>query len=245
MYETVDGKIRTNIVTLSGSFSVDIESLYRWNYAPFVLGGQNMADVKIGYSCSDIRSPLWMFGDSYLGIAVNRIGGQLRNFGFSSYLMDSIAGGRAVDTGNPGKSISADLNKLLAMGTPQYIVWTLGMNGTIQMNTDYIEELKTICEEKGITLILYMPPSIPGNDKATLNTYIAATGLRYINAYAAVGANAQGEWYTGFLSNDNVHPSTTGAKAIAMRFLADVPELMQYGYSTGNVDSEIDDGDET
>lgn len=244
MYETADGKIKTHIDTLSGDFSVNIDSLYRWNYSPFIMGGQAMTGTKLGYSCADIRSPLWMFGDSYLGIAVNRVGGQLRNSGFTSYLMDSIAGGRAVDDGNPGKSISGDLNKLLAMGTPQYIVWTLGMNGTIQMNIDYIEELKTMCEDKKITLILYMPPSVPNNDKTTLNAYIAETGLRYINAYDAVGANAQGVWYNGFLSSDNVHPSTLGAKAISMRFLADVPELMQYGYSTGAIDSESEDGNE-
>ena len=244
MYETVDGKISTNIDTLSGSFSLNIVSNYWWNYAPFIMGEQAMTDVKIGYSCSDIRSPLWMFGDSYLGIAANRVGGQLMNAGFTSYLMDGIAGGRAVHDATPGKSISGDLNKLLAMGTPKYIVWTLGMNGTISMNTDYIDTLKALCETKGITLILYMVPSVPNNDKTDLNTYIAGTNLRYINAYDAVGANAQGEWYTGFLSDDNVHPSILGAKAIAMRYLADVPELMQYGYSTGNVDGESDDGNE-
>ena len=244
MYETVDGKIRINIDTLSGSFSLNIVSNYWWNYAPFIMGEQAMTSVKIGYSCSDIRSPLWMFGDSYLGFAVNRVGGQLMNVGFTNYLMDGIAGGRAVHDATPGKSISNDLNKLLSMGTPKYIIWTLGMNGTISMNTSYISTLKSLCEMKGITLILYMVPSVPNNDKTDLNTYIAGTNLRYINAYDAVGANAQGEWYNGFLSDDNIHPSILGAKAIAMRYITDVPELMQYGYITGNVDSESDDGNE-
>ena len=67
--------------------------------------------------------------------------------------------------------------------------------------------------------------------------------MRYINAYDAVGATSAGVWYEGFLSSDETHPTALGAKALAMRFVADVPELMQYGYSTGSVDSAIDGDD--
>lgn len=243
MYVAADGKCRVGVNSTGGTFSIEIDYAFEWNYAPFVFGGQAMTDVKVGYSCADLRSPLWMFGDSYLGVAVTRVAGQLKNLGYFNYLLDGIAGGRAVDTGTPGKSLSVDLTKMLAIAKPKYIVWTLGMNGSITMNISYIGELIAICAADNIELILYMPPSVPGNDKTELNTYIASTGMRYINAYDAVGATSAGVWYEGFLSTDDVHPSSLGAKALAMRFVADVPELMQYGYSTGSVDSDIDGDD--
>ena len=243
MYVAADGKCRVGLNSTGGTFSTEIDYAYEWNYAPFVIGGQAMTDVKVSYSCADLRSPLWMFGDSYLGVAVTRVAGQLKNLGYFNYLLDGIAGGRAVDTGTPGKSLSGDLTKMLAIAKPKYIVWALGMNGSIAMNISYIGELIEICAADNIELILYMPPSVPDNDKTELNTYVASTGMRYINAYDAVGATSAGVWYEGFLSTDDVHPSSLGAKALAMRFVADVPELMQYGYSTGSVDSDIDGDD--
>ena len=243
MYVAGDGKCRISINTLSGTFNTEINYLYEWNYAPFIVGEQAMTDVKLSYSCADLRCPLWLFGDSYMGIAVNRIGGQLKNLGYFNYLINAIAGGRAVDTGTPGKSASADLNRMLEFATPKFIVWTLGMNGSKDMNISYLETLITLCQSKNIELVLYAPPSVPTIDHTDLDTFVASSGMRYIDGAAAVGATSTGVWYTDYLSTDEVHPSSLGAKALAMRFIVDVPELMQYGYSTGSVDSEID-GDE-
>lgn len=243
MFMAGDGKCRISINTLTGTFSTLVDFLYEWNYAPFVFGAQNMTDVRLNYACADLKSDLWLFGDSYMGIATNRIGGQLKNLGFFNYCINAIAGGRAVDTGTPNKSASEDLTKMLALATPKHIIWSLGMNGGDANNIAYLPTLISLCQSKGIELILYMPPSVPSIDHTQLNNYIASTGLRYINGNEAVGATSSGVWYTGYLSDDEIHPSALGAMALAMRFIADAPELVQFGYSTGNVDGEIN-GDE-
>ena len=249
MFMTSDGVCRININTVSGTFSTTFDYTYEWNYAPFLFGQQAMTDVVLAYSCADLRCPLWLFGDSYMGVASNRVAGQLKNAGYFNYCINAIAGARSTDTGTPGKSSYSDLLRMLEFATPKYIIWSLGMNGGDANTINLIPTLISLCEEKTIELILYCPPSVPGIDHTSLITYVKSLdGFRYVDGNDAVGANSSGEWYghgtaNDMLSTDNVHPSAVGAKALAMRFLCDVPEIMQYGYSTGTVDGEID-GDE-
>lgn len=49
----------------------------------------------------------------------------------------------------------------------------------------------------------------------TLISVIATTLLVFI-----------GTWYNGYSSSDNIHPTTIGSKAIVLRYLIDVPEIM-------------------
>lgn len=228
MFMGDDGKCEVTLNTTSGTFATTFDFFAEWNYSPFVVGAQAMTDVQLGFSCSDIRCPMWVFGDSYLGLWDNRVGGQLRDLGFFNVALIGVAGGRANDG---SKATYPDLQRMLALGTPKYILWTLGMNGGDAANIAFLPTLIALCEDKGIELILYKVPHIPTIDHSTLNAYIESTGLRYIDACAAVGATTAGVWYTGMLSNDEVHPSALGAKAIAMRFLTDAPEIMQYGKS--------------
>ena len=229
MYMGQDGKMTLSVNSMSGTFSTIIDYGYEWNYEPFIFGSQNMTNVKISFSCFDIRIPLWVFGDSYMGISNVRIGGQLRNLGFFNYCINSIAGARAVDSGTPGKSSYNDLLRMLAIATPKFLLWTDGMNGGDQSNIDFLPILISLCEQKGIELILYLPPSVPTINHDLLNTYIKSTGLRYVDGNAAVGATSEGVWYTDYLSSDGVHPTDIGAQALAARFITDCPELMQYG----------------
>ena len=103
------------------------------------------------------------------------------------------------------------------------------MNDSDANYESYFDQIKTLCEQKGITLVAAKIPSVPGRNKETINAYIEASGVRFIDFYKAVGANSSGQWYAGFLSGDNLHPSTLGAQALAERVLVDFPELMQYG----------------
>ena len=57
------------------------------------------------------------------------------------------------------------------------------------------------------------------------NAWVRASGYRYIDFAKAVGADENGVWYSGMLSNDNVHPSVTGAKALYTQVLVDLPEV--------------------
>lgn len=249
MFIGADGVCRINLNSTSGTFQTTVNYLYEWNYEPFIFGGQAMTNVSLGFSCADLLNPLWIFGDSYMGIAVNRIAGQLKNAGFFNYCLNGVAGARSIDTGTPGKSSYNDLLRMLAISTPKYLIWADGMNGGDEMNVGFIPTLVSLCEEKHIELILYLTPSVPEYKHETLNTYIKSLNIRYVDGYDAVGANSSGEWYgngtdADMLSSDGIHPSEIGAKALAMRFIVDAPEIMQYGYSTGSVDGEID-GDET
>ena len=42
----------------------------------------------------------------------------------------------------------------------------------------------------------------------------------------AVGADVDTNWYGNMLSNDKVHPSESGAKALFAQVLLDLPEIM-------------------
>jgi lysophospholipase L1-like esterase len=58
---------------------------------------------------------------------------------------------------------------------------------------------------------------------------VLATDCRYVDENLAVGASVDGStWYTGYLSEDNVHPTAEGAMAIAMRYLVDIPEIAEF-----------------
>ena len=35
-----------------------------------------------------------------------------------------------------------------------------------------------------------------------------------------------GTWYNGYSSSDNIHPTKIGSKVIVLRYLIDVPEIM-------------------
>jgi hypothetical protein len=91
-----------------------------------------------------------------------------------------------------------------------------------------IDNVLSICQDKGITPILTTIPNTPIRNHRFKNAYIKSLGCRYVDVCDAVGAdNATGEWYTGMLSADNVHPAVPGRQAIAYRTRADVPEIME------------------
>ena len=122
----------------------------------------------------------------------------------------------------------AELKKALFFGTPSYLVWCLGMNDTYEDWVSGVEEIKELCKQKGITLILATIPTTPTVNNEEITTYVRSSGLRYIDFYSAVGSNVSGDWKEGYLSGDNVHPTEQGAIALCAQVLADLPELLQY-----------------
>ena len=128
-----------------------------------------------------------------------------------------------------------DLKKALNFGTPKFLVWGLGMNDldtTTSANVqwkDSFDEVMSICKERGITLIAATIPNVPDRINSFKNQVVKTSGLRYIDFAKSVDAEEIGAtWYTGCLSNDNVHPTIAGAKALASQVLVDFPEIMQY-----------------
>lgn len=223
MTADADGVLHLVVNTLSGTFEHDFpEWEYEANYAPFVICDGAITNVVLNATNTDYRFPLWAFGDSYFGVNAWRWPWWAFRFGYSNFFINGLAGQNSPNA-------FEDLKRALKYGTPKYLLWCLGMNDTDANYESYFDQVKAICERNGITLVAAKIPSVPGRNKETINAYIEASGVRFIDFYKAVGANSSGQWYAGFLSDDNLHPSSLGAQALAVRVLVDFPELMQYG----------------
>ena len=71
-----------------------------------------------------------------------------------------------------------------------------------------------ICKRYGITPIFATIPTVPTINNEQKNAWIRNSGYRYIDFAKAVGADASGNWYSGMIESDNIHPSEKGAKAL-------------------------------
>jgi lysophospholipase L1-like esterase len=132
-------------------------------------------------------------------------------------------------SGANSSTMYRELEYCLNFGTPKYIIWCIGMNDGSEelLYKTYFDKINALCRERGIELILQTIPNVPTINKAAINKIIKDSGLRYIDAAAAVGADDSGNWYEGYC-DDGVHPTVLGAKAIASQVLVDFPEIMQY-----------------
>ena len=170
------------------------------------------------------NKPIWVCGDSYVSLYGERWTKQMINtIGEDNFLLIGLAGGTS-------SQIYSDLTKALALGTPKFLTWCLGMNDSYAKWLETFESLKTLCSQNGIELILQTIPipnlSTSSNQKQ-INTAIKASGYRYVDAALAMSPNSSYPWYDGFANKDGVHTTILGAKILASRFLSDFPEFMQ------------------
>ena len=188
---------------------------------------------KLSAINTDFKCPIWIWGDSYVGITDNRWPGQLRNLGFLNFLLDGLVG-------QGSDAAYDDLLRALTIATPKYLVWTLGMNDTDQVFKDNLLKVHKICLEKGITLIGATVPTTPTRDKTSHTSIVRNFGIRYIDFHKAVCIDDSGHWYPGYLYSDNVHPTELGAQVMATQVLTDFPELLQYGITdtSGSVEEK-------
>ena len=189
--------------------------------------GSTLTDCVFTWSSADFRKSVWVFGDSYVGLNnVNRWATQFKNAGFADNVLFNGYAGEASSA-----SITA-LTNALKLGKPQKLVWCLGMNDGADSgdtpSANYssgIAQVEALCAANGIELIYATIPSVPNQSNEAKNAYVRGTGKRYIDFAKAVGAAANGTWYTGMLDEDNVHPTEAGAIALYHRAIADCPEL--------------------
>ena len=224
------GTAKATISIFSGgnNFKQENANWFGCNGTPFAKSdGSTLTDCVFTWSCADLRKSVWVFGNSYIGLNnAARWATQLKNAGFAdNVLFNGYAGEASSDA-------IAALTNALKYGKPQKLVWCLGMNdGADSANApsaNYsagIAQVETICAASGIELIYATIPSVPNQSNEKKNEYVRGTGKRFIDFAAAVGASASGVWYTGMLSNDNVHPTEAGAIALYHRAIADCPEL--------------------
>lgn len=183
-----------------------------------------MRQVTLCWDCANYRDALWLFGDSYFTYYEERWPYYIVR-DYSSFLLSGFPGAASSD-------IYPDFRQALTHGTPKIAVWCLGMNdpdSDTGINADwkaFAEQFLADCEERGIRPVLATVPNVPDRIHSRKNEYIRTIGYRYIDFASAVGANDTGSgWYDGMLSADQVHPSATGAQALARKLLQDLPEI--------------------
>ncbi len=176
-------------------------------------------------SLPNILKDIWMFGDSYFGVGTSRWMHYLLENNDKRVMIDAYGGENSANS-------LVSLYNALQMGKPKVIIWCLGMNDGTDDTTistkwqSAIEEVESICESSNIKLILATIPSVPNINHELKNEYVRNSGHQYIDFARAVGASANGVWYNGMLSDDNVHPSSTGAKTLYYEAIASAPQLL-------------------
>lgn len=209
--------------------------------------GANSVTVSLSFMPRDLNRSIWVFADSYFSFTTpTRLAYHLHILGFSKWLSNNQPGLSPIN-GN------VDFSNLLSTGyKPVYAVYMLGMNGsTTESKVDgeyvinsyqkqYIDLFIETCGKNGVIPILATIPTVPASDSITedsglsnaagrqktgLSKYVRSLGCRYIDMALAVGADEYGNWRTGLLSSDFVHPTAAGAKVLADRMLLDFPEF--------------------
>ena len=218
-------QIKFTITTSGGSYSfTQVSDSTRLNAIGTLTAKSTMAttDVVLSGTCKQFKYHTWLLGDSYFGNGLDRLGGRLIEWGYASGVLFDGLGGLNSQNGY------AELQKLLTYGTPKTLVWYLGMNDNATTVATYFPLVEQLCDQLGIELIFNKIPFVPSRlvENAAVNNYVLASGRRYVDSYAAVGADGSGNWYTGHLSVDGVHPSNLGAAALTSKLVADVPEIL-------------------
>lgn len=220
--------------TNGGTYVID--EVYWYGYSIVNIAAESngsvLTDCVLSFSSSEFRKSLWLFGDSYISDeSTARWAYYLKQDGFLDNVMLAGYPGAA-----PREMYPLFVNSL-AYGRPYMCVWALGMNGDADPSSttvgtlyyDYLMWFLDKCKIYNIIPILCTIPTVPSLYHEARNSFIRSSGYRYIDFADAVGAQADGTWYSGMLSEDNVHPTPFGAQALYLRALRDCPELT-YGF---------------
>lgn len=186
-------------------------------------------DVLLTLTLSDIRKDIYLFGDSYTSVGdPSRYPYYLNNtYGCMDNMMMLGKGGIG-----SGESI-LEFRRIISLARPKFIIWALGMNDAdsdTSVNAKWkmwFDEVCAACDYYEVELILATIPNVPTINNSFKNSIVRESGRRYIDFAVAVNAeNVGSSWYEGMLSSDGVHPTELGAKALAARFVMDMPEIM-------------------
>ena len=172
-------------------------------------------NVSMRWFSEEYQNPIWMVGDSYFNSKDgSRWTSYLVSAGYKNFLMMSYPG-MATERG------LTEVKQALNHGTPQYIVWCMGMNNgdnisSKTINEAYLaatQEFLQICEEKGITPILTTIPSTPTVLNECKNAWVRewaeTTGGRYIDFSRAVSNETYDE---SLIGKTVTNTSTTSEK---------------------------------
>lgn len=208
------------VTTISGTFEKTYNAPYVRIGKCYPFNSLNAVNGHIiGFSnvFPKINKNVWLFGDSYFSEVPERW----------VYYVDRT---KCFFNGYPGEGSTnalEELEYLLTVGKPKYVVWCLGMNDTNQTTwNNAFTRLKELSSQYGFELVMGITPTVPTRlNNENYRTSILSSGLRYIDFYSAVGTNESGIWFDGLISDDGVHPSILGGKVLASQVYADFPEI--------------------
>ena len=222
-----DGSLRISLSSGGKTFSTVLPSWgYEANGSVFVRcgAGTELNSLRLSVSDRDFDLPVWVFGDSYVSMSPNRWPWVLRERGVFDFLLDGLAGAGS------GRMVQ-DLERALAFGTPEYLLWCLGMNDGAEWFPMHFAKVKDLCDRRGIRLIATTIPSIPSASKSEITAFLRSSGVRLVDFEAAVTDTVSGRWKEGLLDADGVHPTRAGAEALAAKVLEDFPEMLRLAIS--------------
>lgn len=187
----------------------------------------SVASLSVNYSAA--KRDIWYFGDSYAKFGTDtRVPYYMVEYGYDkNVLFNAVSGGTSTGT------ITA-LSTLVAYGSPSIAVFATGMNDGSDTDAttpatnwlNKVQQFISMCKSNNIEPVLCTVPTVPSVNNKAKNAWVRSSGYRYIDYASAVGANANGQWYAGMLSSDNVHPSTLGGNALFTQLITDLPEVM-------------------
>ena len=217
------------ITTASGDYTLSDCPWFACNGDVFAFCTGSLTGVSETAIFKDFSSDIFLFGDSYTGLDSARYPYYLIHDGYTDFLVCGYGGAHS-------QRMITCFQNVIVLAKPKFAIWALGMNdkdGANTYNANWKAALDTflsVCESNGVTPILATIPNVTDSDyKNTYkNAYVKSLDYRYIDFAKAVDGEAEGaSWYAGMLSNDGVHPTALGAKALCSRFLADVPEVIR------------------
>lgn len=230
-FERIDGKAYVSIMSSGIEYKQEIP-YYTLTNAPnyTLLYVEDLSNTTVGTMSiimRNINKDIWLIGDSYMGMN--------QNARWCYYLVENKENNNIFISNAPGASSAnayVALQNLLKVCRPKKVLVGTGMNDGsdndgISSNYDtYMTNIINLLESYGIEIILTTIPTVPNINHEYKNEFVRNSGYRYIDFAKAVGAQSDGTWNTGMLSNDNVHPTVKGAKALYSQAIIDMPELM-------------------
>lgn len=230
--QSSDAPSTLNVYLSSNGVNADAISV-TWTQYPawtprITSDGSVLDSCSFGFAPVDANKKIALFGDSYMSFGNNRWIGQLKNNGFINNVLLNAYSGESSAQAVPA------LFNIIDKADMRFLVWGIGMNDGSDINSTYsgawknaIDVIITACTSRGITPILCTVPTVPAVNNEYKNAWIRSSGYRFIDFAKSVGAQADGTWFAGMLSEDMTHPSESGAIALCNRALADCPELAQ------------------
>jgi lysophospholipase L1-like esterase len=209
------------IRTLGGEFSKEIPFNGSRDNVLCEVENCNLSDCLLTHTSSDYKKEVWAFGDSYFDYLPPR----LKEIGYNNALFDAFSGRNSADA-------LKSLKKMIGVvGIPKIIYWALGMNdgdSDSSVNSSWdsaFNELRTICENYSVELILATIPNVSKVNNRFKNEIVRNSGYRYVDNNMCVGADMFDDWYNGLIGSDKLHPSSEGAKVLANGLAISIPEL--------------------